>query len=97
MFDPELFRDFFLDGGEYFLAFVHVHVRDARMAAHGVVAAAEGPDVHVVDFLYKFDGEDGASDLFDPRFARPALQKDVRGLAQNTRRGVQDEQADGSP
>jgi hypothetical protein len=95
--DPKLFRDLFLNGGEYFFAFVHVHVRDACMAAHGVMAAAEGPDVHVVDFLHKFHGEDGAGDLFDSRFARPAFQKDVRGLAQNAGRGIEDEQTDGKP
>src|SRR5689334_16724902 len=46
--DAEVVKEFVLDGGENLLAFVHVHIGNARVAGKGVVAAAEGPDVDVV-------------------------------------------------
>ena len=49
--DGENVVEFLADGDEDGFAFVHVHIGDAGVAAHGVVIAAEGPDVDVMDFL----------------------------------------------
>src|SRR5260221_13358259 len=54
--DGERVVELLADGGENGFAFVHVHVGDAGVAAHGVVIAAEGPDVDVVNFVDAGDG-----------------------------------------
>ena len=65
------------DGGEDGLAFVHVHIGDASVAAHGVVVAAQGPDVDVVNFVYTGDCEDGAGNFLDLEILRAAFEQDV--------------------
>src|ERR1700687_2076741 len=72
-----------------------MHVWNARVKAKGVVAAAEGPEVNVVDFLHAFDSEDSASDFFQAEFTRAAFEKDVRRFAQDANAGPQHEQSDG--
>ena len=76
-------------------ALVKVHVWDARVKAKGVVAAAEGPEVNVVDFLHAFDGEDGAGDFLQAEFTRAAFEKDVRRFAQDADAGPQHKQSNG--
>ena len=76
-------------------ALVKVHVWDARVEAERVVAAAEGPEVNVMDFLHAFDGEHGASDFFQAQFTRTAFEKDVRGFAQDADARPQHKQSDG--
>src|SRR5713101_8257930 len=72
-----------------------MHVWDARVETEGIVTAAEGPEVNVMDFLHAFDGEDGASDFFQAEFTRTTFEKDVRGFAQDADAGPQHEQSDG--
>lgn len=63
VFNLKLLRGNLPDGVEQALALVHVHVRNPRMEAEGIVPSAEGPEVDVVDFLHPFDREDGAGDF----------------------------------
>ncbi len=72
--NPKIRGGFLLDGLEDAFAFVHVHVRQAGVQAEGVVAAAERPDVQVVNFIDALDGEDGAGDLLDAHFAGAAFE-----------------------
>ena len=65
------------DGVEQALALVQVHVGDPRMQAERIVAAAKRPQVHVVDLLHAFHGEDGAGDFLDLQLMRTAFQKEV--------------------
>ncbi len=82
------------DGAEDGFAFVHVHVRDAGVAAQGVEIAAERPDVHVMHFHHAGHGEDGAGDFFDVHVLRTAFEKKMAGCAQDADARPQDEQAD---
>ena len=84
-----------LDGVEDALAFVHVHVGDASVEAERVVAVAERPDVHIVNFEDAFDRENRTGDVLYAAIRRPALEKHVRGFAQNSNARPKDEQADG--
>ncbi len=93
--NAEGFCGFFLNGLEEALAFVQVHVRNAGMQAEGVVAATEGPDVHIMDFLDAFDGEHGASDVLDAELERSTFEEDVSGFAQDADAGPEDENTDG--
>ncbi len=54
--DAELRCGFLLDGGQYALAFVQVHVRNAGMKTESIMIAAEAPDMEIVDFVNAFDG-----------------------------------------
>ena len=56
VFNRKLGSKLLFDGGEDFLALVHVHVGNARVAAQRIVIAAERPDVHVVNFGDVLDG-----------------------------------------
>jgi hypothetical protein len=72
--DAELCRYLTLDRLDDLLAFVHVHVGNARVAAEGVVASTERPDVHIVDF----------DNLFQGRIARATSSTFIsRGLPSN--------------
>src|SRR6267154_3710787 len=93
--DGERVVEFLADGGEDGFTFVHVHVGDAGVAAHGVVVAAEGPDVNVVNFVDAGDGEDGTSNLFHLQVLRTAFEQDVGGVTQNADAGPQNKEADG--
>src|SRR5216683_173009 len=84
MLDLKVFREFLSNGGDDFFALIHVHVRDASVAAEGIVRAAERPDVDVVHFVHIFDGEYGARHLFHAGALGAALQQDVRGIPQNS-------------
>ena len=55
VFDGKFLRGHLLNRGEQALAFVEMHIRDARVKTERVVAAAERPQMHVVNFLYAFD------------------------------------------
>src|SRR5438552_18944100 len=72
-----------------------MHVRNARVKAERVVAAAEGPQMNVMHFLHAFDLQHSASDVFHSQIRRAALEKNVRGLAQDADAGPQNEQTDG--
>src|SRR4029077_2068215 len=91
----KILRSLLLDRGEELFTFVEVHVRNAGVQAEGMVIAAERPEVHVVDFLDAFDGENGARDFFDAQFAGTAFEKNVRGFAQDADAGQKEEKADG--
>jgi len=93
--DVEFFGGFGLDGGEDALALVHVHVGNARVQAERVVAVAERPDVHVVNFKDAFDRENGAGHFFHAAVGRTAFEQDVRRLAQDADARPENEQADG--
>ena len=95
MADTKFFGGFFLNGGEDALALVHVHVGNAGVQAESVVVTAEGPDMHVVNFVHAGDGEDGAGHVFDAHATRSALQQNVGRFAQDSDAGPQDEKADG--
>jgi len=64
-----------------------VHVGDASVAAHGVVVAAEGPDVDVVNFVDARNGENGAGNFFNLQVLRTAFEQDVGGVTQNANAG----------
>ncbi len=72
-----------------------MHIGDARVQAEGIVAAAERPQMHIVDFLDTLDLQDSASHVFDTQIKRAAFQENVRGLAQNADAGPEHEQTDG--
>jgi len=76
-------------------ALVKVHVWDARVEAERVVAAAEGPEVNVMDFLHAFDGEHGGERLLPSAVHATAFEKDVRGFAQDADARPQHKQSDG--
>src|SRR5208283_1598413 len=75
-------------------ALVHVHVRNACVAAERVVASAERPDVHVVDFDNLFQGKNRARHFFHLHFARPSFQQDVGGFTKDANGGIKNQQAD---
>ncbi len=83
MVDTEGVVHFFSDGGKNRFALVHVHVRNASVATHRVVIAAERPDVHVVNFLHSGNCENGAGDFFDLDILRAPFEQNVGGVAQN--------------
>src|SRR5215471_18241501 len=89
--DLKLFRQLFLDGRQDLFAFVHVHVRNARVTAQRIVGAAERPDVNVVHFLHLFDGENRPRHFFYTGAFRAAFQENMSGLTQDADRGVQDQ------
>src|SRR5882762_1472198 len=90
--DPKTLCRFFLNRNQDAFAFIHVHVRNARMQAQRVVSAAQRPDVHVVNFLHALDSENRARHFFHVHFARPPLQQNVRGFPQNSYAGPQHQQ-----
>jgi len=85
--DGERVVEFLANGGEDGFTFVHVHVGNASVAAHGVVIAAEGPDMNVVNFVDAGNGEDGTSDFFNLQVLRTAFEEDVGGVTQNADAG----------
>jgi len=85
--DGERVVELLSDGGEDGFAFVHVHIGDAGVAAHGIVVATEGPDVDIVDFVYTGDCENGACDFFDLYVLRTAFEKNVRRSAKDANAG----------
>lgn len=95
VFDAKLLGGELLDGGEQAFAFVEMHVGNAGVKAEGVMAAAERPEMNIVDLLDAFDSEDGAGHLFDAQLRRTAFEKNVRGLTKNAEAGPEDQQADG--
>jgi len=85
--DGEGIVEFLADGGEDGFAFVHVHVGNAGVAAHGVVVAAEGPNMDIMDFLNARDSEDGTGNFFNLQILRTAFEQDMCGGTQDADAG----------
>ena len=52
VFDLEFFRKLLSNGRDDFFTLIHVHVRNSRVAAEGIVRATKRPDVDVVDLTH---------------------------------------------
>ena len=53
-------------------ALVKVHVGNARVKAKGVMAAAEGPEMDIVNFLHALNFEEGTRNVFHAQIQRAA-------------------------
>jgi len=65
-----------------FFAFIHMHVRNARVARERHHIRANRPNMNVVDFLDAFDAQDGMRHGLELNPFRQTLQQDVAGLLQ---------------
>src|SRR5579885_1897383 len=73
-------------------AFVHVHVRNARVAAHRKVIAAERPDMYIVYFHYPLNCQNRARHFFYLHILRTPFEQNMRGIAQNSNTRPQHQQ-----
>src|SRR5690606_237059 len=91
--DPESLVEAFVDLAQD--ALVLREVLDHGVAAHGEVAAGDGPDVEVVDVGDARDLVDRLADLVQIDVRRDGLQEDVHGLPDELPTAEEDQPADG--
>src|SRR5262249_6078577 len=94
MADREAFGQHAVDAAQNGIAGRGRHVLDQDVAAQGVRAGTETPDVEVVNVEHAVDLPGGVGDVGEFHPARQALQQDVEGLADDIGGGVDDQKRD---